>query len=107
MKGAFLQSAVPVISYALFLLSSVCTVLSQPLQLEWMRRLGGPLNDNLIVVRQATGGCIIAGTSESGPGGTKTSPCYGGQDMWVVRLSSTGEQLWDKTFGGARYPDYQ
>jgi hypothetical protein len=94
-------------SWALLFLSSAYVGLCQPLQVEWTRRLGGASNDDLTVVRQVAGaGYIIGGTSESGPGGTKTSPRYGGTDMWAVRLSPTGEQLWDKSFGGARNPAF-
>jgi hypothetical protein len=88
--------------WALLFLSPAEYVLSQPLKVEWTRRLGGASNDDLTVVRQVAGsGYIIGGTSESGPSGTKTSPRYGGTDMWAVRLSPTGDQLWDKSFGGA------
>ncbi|HHY84921.1 MAG TPA: hypothetical protein GYA07_05230, partial [Verrucomicrobia bacterium] len=33
-------------------------------------------------------------------GGTKTSDGFGGTDFWVVRLDASGNQTWDKSYGG-------
>lgn len=53
----------------------------------------------------ADGGFMVFGSSESTPApvpsrGTKTSPRYGQQDFWVVRIDAQGNPLWDKSYGG-------
>ena len=68
----------------------------------WERTFGGTGHDNLQVVRQtADGGFVAGGDSASPPGGSKTSPLYGSEDAWVVRLDANGNKLWDKSYGGA------
>lgn len=66
----------------------------------WDRTYGGTNNDVLQVVRQTQdGGFLLAGSSASGIGGNKTTPALGGSDWWIVRVDSSGNKLWDKTFG--------
>ena len=33
--------------------------------------------------------------------GTKTSPSYGGADIWLIKLDQNNNYLWDKSFGGS------
>src|SRR6185369_1936860 len=40
------------------------------------------------------------GVSLSSPGGNKTNINYGLNDLWLVRISTNGTKLWDKSFGG-------
>jgi hypothetical protein len=49
------------------------------------------------------GGFLLAGDSFSGPGPDKTSPLYGADDAWLVRLDQAGRKLWDVSFGGSDY----
>lgn len=49
------------------------------------------------------GGFLLAGDSYSGPGPYKTSPHYGADDAWLVRLDRSGNKLWDVSFGGSAY----
>lgn len=46
------------------------------------------------------GDFLLGGSSRAGVRGTKTAPGFGSEDIWLVRLSPTGEQLWDRAFGG-------
>ena len=48
----------------------------------------------------ADGSYYICGNSDSPILGNKTEPSYGGDDYWVVKLTSTGQIIWDKTIGG-------
>jgi len=72
----------------------------------WEQNYGGTSDDSLRIVRQtADGGFFLCGGSGSAVSGNKTAPNYGsGQwpssDFWVVRLDSTGQKLWDKSYGG-------
>jgi len=49
------------------------------------------------------GGFLLGGWSYSGISGDKSSPSYGYQDYWVVKIDSDGNKLWDKSFGGSGY----
>lgn len=51
-------------------------------------------------IAYGTDGFVLGGTSSSFPSGNKTSPWYGVQDAWVLRLDATGGLLWQQTFGG-------
>ena len=48
----------------------------------------------------ADGGFALVGASSSPVSGNKTSPNYGRDDFWVVRLNANGDRIWDKSFGG-------
>lgn len=80
---------------------------SHPLATSWTQRIGGASKDTLTVVRACSaGGCIVGGTTMSDISGNKTSPIWGGNDYWVVRLATNGAIMWDRTFGGARNPTF-
>ena len=67
----------------------------------WDRSFGGSGFDDLTSLQQTfDGGFILSGYSQSSPSGNKTSPNFGSYDFWVVRLDSTGNELWDRSFGG-------
>jgi hypothetical protein len=69
---------------------------------QWQASFGGSAFDWSYGLRQTSdGGYIIGGESASGPGGNKTSPSYGTNDFWLIRLDANGNKLWDKTFGGS------
>lgn len=74
----------------------------------WDKSYGGSGTEFPYDIRPAAdGGFLIVGNSSSLPvtdpaKGTKTSPRYGGQDFWIVRIDGQGNQLWDKSYGGSR-----
>ena len=73
----------------------------------WDQSYGGSGYDALFSVQPTTdGGFVLAGYSASGADGTKTSPGFGDNDYWIVRIDSAGNQLWDKTFGGVGTDGY-
>ncbi len=67
--------------------------------LQWQKSLGGTGFEYAFSIVQSTdGGYAVAGRTESNNG--DVSGNQGGNDFWVVKLSSTGTLQWQKTFGG-------
>jgi hypothetical protein len=67
----------------------------------WDKRFGGAqreYTEGLVALPE--GGCLVAGYSASGISGNKTQASQGGYDYWVLKLTSTGDKVWDKRFGG-------
>lgn len=70
--------------------------------IEWQKTYGGDDQDVLYIIKQTTDlGYILAGNSMSGANYDKTENCRGGEDYWIMKLDSSGEILWQKTFGGS------
>jgi hypothetical protein len=68
---------------------------------EWQKTIGGTGRDVLTAIRQTKdGGYIMGGSSESIVSGLKTEISYGSLDYWIVKLDSTGNIEWQKSFGG-------
>lgn len=77
--------------------------------IQWQKTLGGDGDDILSDINLCgDGGYIVSGTSNSGINGDKTDTCrddpgfssFFGGDLWLIRLNSTGDVLWQKTYGG-------
>ena len=70
----------------------------------WDASYGGSGDDTAeSVIELGDGGFIVAGFSISGATGNKTSPNYGNFDVWVFRIDSNGNRLWDRSYGGNDY----
>lgn len=68
---------------------------------EWQKTIGGTGRDVLKTIHQTKdGGYIIGGSTESTVSGLKTEAGYGSLDYWIIKLNSTGNIEWQKTFGG-------
>lgn len=68
---------------------------------SWDRSYGGDGWDVVWNVHPLEdGGFLVGGESWSGPSGTKTASNLGMNDIWVNRIDSTGQVIWDQTFGG-------
>lgn len=48
-------------------------------------------------------GYVLYGHTESGLGGTKTSPAKGNSDIWILRLDTIGNVIWDRTIGTSTF----
>ena len=67
----------------------------------WDRTYGGNDDDNLQdIIETGDGGFICGGYSYSAASGNKTSSHFGDSDFWIVRLDSSGNRIWDHSYGG-------
>jgi pimeloyl-ACP methyl ester carboxylesterase len=67
---------------------------------EWQKTLGGNTFDEANSVQQTSdGGYVIAGYAQSNDGNVNGN--HGGSDLWVVKLNSGGDMLWQKCLGGS------
>ena len=69
--------------------------------IEWQRALGGTYDDTAQSVEQTyDGGYIVAGRAGSTDGDVQ-SQSHGLYEIWVVKLSATGDTQWEKLYGGS------
>lgn len=67
--------------------------------LQWQKSLGGTGSESANSIIQTTdGGFMVAGST--GSNNNDVSGNHGGNDGWLVKLSSTGALQWQKTYGG-------
>lgn len=68
--------------------------------LLWEKTFGGSLDESLGSINLTyDGGYILTGFSFSTDGDLSNN--YGAQDLWVVKLSSSGNIEWQKSYGGS------
>jgi len=69
--------------------------------LQWQRCFGGELDDVAFSVQQTKdGGYIVAGESNSNF--EQVTDNHGVLDFWLVKLDSSGNIIWKKSFGGSK-----
>lgn len=69
-------------------------------RIMWTNTYGGAAEDYLYSVQNGpSGSFIIGGDSYSPIGFDKTATPKGSDDMWVLRISSSGSIIWDQTYG--------
>ena len=66
----------------------------------WDKTYGGTGEDEAYSLGKAGKEYFIAGQSDSPAGADKTRDSQGGLDYWLLKVSSTGEKVWDKRYGG-------
>ena len=67
----------------------------------WQASYGGNDAEELTGIKELSDGSfILAGHSRSDISGDKTANSFGSWDYWVVKIGSTGNVIWDATFGG-------
>ncbi|WP_042722394.1 T9SS type A sorting domain-containing protein [Flavobacterium sp. B17] len=68
----------------------------------WEKYFSGQNHDFLsATIATQEGGFLIAGTSFSSKGLDKKEDSKGGSDIWLIRINEFGDELWQKTIGGA------
>ena len=71
-------------------------------EIEWQQTYGGSVAEDLTdVVYTSDGGYLISSETKSPASGDKTAASLGGVDIWMLKLDSSGEIEWQKTYGGA------
>jgi gliding motility-associated-like protein len=80
--------------------------------LQWTKCLGGSNIEEGLVVHQAPdGGYLVGGDEVSSMGDGDISTTHrGGYDIWLVKLSPTGDIVWSNTYGGQmddRFHDFK
>ncbi len=72
--------------------------------LQWQKALGGSNYDVAHDVEQTNDGSyIIIGTTYSYDGDITMN--HGNYDCWIIKLNSSGNILWQQTFGGSNYEE--
>jgi hypothetical protein len=65
---------------------------------QWQKTYGGAKDDGAISVKQTSdGGYIVAGGTDSFG--------KGNEDLWVLKLDSSGNVQWQRTYGGVGFDD--
>ena len=69
---------------------------------EWQKALGGSAYDfGYCAIQEPSGDYLVCGAVEY-TGGDITST-YGNHDIWLIKLDSVGNIVWDKSIGGKNY----
>ena len=88
--------AIVLISFSLLQPVAAQYVFSR-MQYDW----GGNKRDYLANILPLPGKqYLVGGTSQSDPYCTKSSICYGGDDMAIFVLDDDGNKVWEKSYGG-------
>lgn len=92
------------ICLVLFITGSIfCQVPS----VQWDNTIGGISADYFFSCEPTEdGGYILAGSSFSSISGDKTESNKGGSDLWILKIDSAGNILWQNTIGGTDYEDF-
>ena len=69
-------------------------------ELEWSRYFGGTYSDTAYGAAQTqNGNYLIIGSSDSNDVDINNNK--GSYDFWTIKLSSSGDLIWEKSFGGS------
>jgi len=67
---------------------------------DWKKSFGGRSDERLsTIIKSSDGGLFLGCTSDSQMSGNKRSIVYGKTDVWLLKLSESGEIEWQKTYG--------
>jgi hypothetical protein len=82
-------------------LSDIWVVKLSPVgDIEWQRTYGGTLSETAFDIEETTdGGYVVVGEARSNDGDVSFN--NGFTDCWLVKISSTGNLLWERSYGGS------
>ncbi len=66
----------------------------------WSKTYGGSKLDYLTTMVPAGNGAYLLGGRSASSDGDVTSGNKGGEDVWIIKVDTNGNKLWDKSFGG-------
>lgn len=71
---------------------------------EWDAAFGGTEEERACdgMVATPDGGFLVLATSSSRVSGNKTTPGFGGQDLWLLKLDASGRKQWERVYGGSQ-----
>jgi hypothetical protein len=70
----------------------------------WDKRFGNStLSQGTYINHSNDGGYIFSSLTPGPNNGDVTDPLIGNNEMWVVKLDSLGNKIWDKRFGGNQF----
>ncbi len=73
--------------------------LDQDGNIEWQNTLGGDKDEQLFSALQLQdGNYLVGGSSASGPSGNKSQTNRKGSDIWLLKLDTIGNILWQQTY---------
>src|SRR6185436_17461780 len=72
----------------------------------WDKDFGTTDIDECFDVEISGNDFLIGGHASQGTTGNKTSPGWGGTDYWILKIDSAGTKLWDKTYGGTDFDEF-
>ncbi|SFA72388.1 Por secretion system C-terminal sorting domain-containing protein [Flavobacterium swingsii] len=76
---------------------------SQVPNIEWQKSFGGNIHEEAFNIQQTTdNGYIVLGYTNSTNGSVITGH-PGGYDIWIAKLSSIGNIVWQRTLGGSQH----
>ncbi len=78
---------------------------SQNMEIKWQQCYGGSEQDNTYDIIAVSGGYLIIGWTESNDGDISFN--NGGSDGWIIKTDSTGNILWEKTYGGTKGDNFR
>lgn len=67
----------------------------------WQKTIGGDDNEYFSKIIRTGNNFLFGGNSYSNISFDKTQDSRGDGDYWIVKTNSTGDIIWDKTFGGS------
>jgi hypothetical protein len=72
-------------------------------KITWQKRFGGSANETEgSIANTSDGGYIMAITTASTASGDITGTNHGNFDVWIVKLTNTGDISWQQMYGGNR-----
>ena len=74
----------------------------QAMEMIWQQNFGGTaLDQPRAIIEDADGGLLIAGYSDSADNDVTAN--HGQYDFWLLKITSFGEKIWERSFGGSEY----